>query len=205
MNSMKKLSVLVALILCVTVGGVYATWNYAQNDVADQTQLLNMVMTEKKFSGAFGTYHINHNDVKFEIDQTANGNYTPKLNITGSIVVKFSPSENIPADVKENGYTSYVSFTNPTGANVYEGQNIFTLAEGDLVINDLTASTGEKWTKGTDGTFTYTITAEKLAEMISINTGAKFYLDTKGKYDAFNAVLTGVNMTLSDGITAASN
>lgn len=30
---MKKLSLLVALILCVTIGGVYATWTYAGNEI----------------------------------------------------------------------------------------------------------------------------------------------------------------------------
>lgn len=30
---MKKLSLLVALMLIITVGGVYAAWNYAQGEV----------------------------------------------------------------------------------------------------------------------------------------------------------------------------
>ena len=47
---MKRLSILIALMLCVTIGGVYATWTYAgTNDIADafaeaksQLQTLNL-------------------------------------------------------------------------------------------------------------------------------------------------------------------
>ncbi len=34
---MKKISALIAMFLCVTIGGVYATWSYAgTNDIADK-------------------------------------------------------------------------------------------------------------------------------------------------------------------------
>ena len=44
---MKKISVLIMLILCVTIGGVYATWTYTQaTDVADEAVNMNMNLTD---------------------------------------------------------------------------------------------------------------------------------------------------------------
>ena len=40
---MKKLSVLIASLLCVTIGGVYATWYYAtSNNVGDKHQHIGL-------------------------------------------------------------------------------------------------------------------------------------------------------------------
>ena len=56
---MKKLSILIALILCVTIGGVYATWVYSQSDdVADITGAKAITMTEATFTGTYGTYNV---------------------------------------------------------------------------------------------------------------------------------------------------
>ncbi len=53
---MKKLGLLIAMILCVTIGGVYATWTYTQNtDVADEAVNINMNLTDVAYSGSYGT------------------------------------------------------------------------------------------------------------------------------------------------------
>ena len=44
---MKKVGLLIGMALCVTVGGVYATWTYTQNtDVADETVNMTMNLTD---------------------------------------------------------------------------------------------------------------------------------------------------------------
>ena len=58
-----------------------------------------------------------------------------------------------------------------------------------------------EWQPSDDGKFTFTISAEDMKDHVSLT---EFELDTKAKYDAYNAVLgTGsIVITVSDGITA---
>lgn len=69
---MKKLSVLIALVLCVTIGGVYAAWTYT-NPTADLTdrhfeQLITISAAIEE--GAAGEYAIETNITGMSIDQT---------------------------------------------------------------------------------------------------------------------------------------
>ena len=49
---MKKLSVLIAMILCVTIGGVYATWTYAGQKVSDASYESVLRLTDAVEEGA---------------------------------------------------------------------------------------------------------------------------------------------------------
>ena len=66
---MKKLSVLIALMLCVTIGGVYATWSYAgTDDIADAFAEAKVTIADVELKGANGTYKIESNLV-LTVDQ----------------------------------------------------------------------------------------------------------------------------------------
>ena len=52
---MKKLSVLIALVLCVTIGGVYAAWNYSQGTTASVDVSREINMAQVVTSGNKGT------------------------------------------------------------------------------------------------------------------------------------------------------
>lgn len=59
MKLMKKLSIVVALCLCLTVSGVYATWIFTENsDVADQHEHINFGLTDVQYSGSYGEYFL---------------------------------------------------------------------------------------------------------------------------------------------------
>ena len=75
---MKKLSVLITIMLCVTIGGVYATQTYAgTNDIADAYAEAKVTITDAELTGANGTYKIESNLV-LTVDQ-ANKNHEAKL------------------------------------------------------------------------------------------------------------------------------
>ncbi|MBQ4097781.1 MAG: hypothetical protein IJC72_00590 [Clostridia bacterium] len=66
---MKKFSALIALFLCVTIGGVYATWTYAgSDDITDALYEAKVTVTDAAYSGANGTFKVESNLV-LEIDQ----------------------------------------------------------------------------------------------------------------------------------------
>lgn len=193
---MKKLSLLIALCMLLTIGGVYATWTYTQNtDVADEAVNMNMNLTDVAYSGSYGTYKVDTSSLKLAIDPKTGTTHTTALYIEGNIVITFTPNSVAPVEIKENGLdTTYTfSLSNPTWQ--YNSQNIVTLnhAEAHSI----------EWVKQADGTFTYTISAAALSSHISLT---EIVLDTKTAYDAYNAVLGkgAIVITVSDGVTASN-
>ena len=101
---MKKLTVIIALMLVITIGGVYATWNYAQGDVAKVDKYLDSVtkITDKVVTTSKGTIAIDATGLSILIDD-ADNNHVAELSVTGSVTVTFTPNEGADADVKANG------------------------------------------------------------------------------------------------------
>ena len=189
---MKKLSILVALILCVTIGGVYATWTYTQNtDVADEQVHMSMNLTDVAYSGSYGTYKVDTESLKLKIDPKTGTTHTTALYIEGQIVITFTPNSVAPGEVKEGAVESTFQFTLTNTNWLYEGKKVVTLAHPEA--EEITWGLPDE-----KGVFTFIITAEELAKHITLT---EFELDTKAKYDAFNAVLGQgqITITVSDG------
>ena len=89
---MKKLGLLIAMILCVTIGGVYAAWVYPQSDdVADVTHHTILTLPDATFSGTYGTYAVTpSDDFAMTIDPEAGTTHTTALYITGSITISLN-------------------------------------------------------------------------------------------------------------------
>ena len=59
---MKKLSLLISMILCVTISGVYAAWVFAGNNIVDKDTTVTIAMGEVSNDAATpGTYSISTN------------------------------------------------------------------------------------------------------------------------------------------------
>lgn len=110
---MKKLSALIALLLCVTVGGVYANWVYTNDEVDIQDRKYEAVatLTDKQLTTEHGTFTI-VSDLVVKIDQnnSVEGDHSAKLvflTTTGgedpTLTVTFEPNINAPQDVKDHG------------------------------------------------------------------------------------------------------
>ena len=100
---MKKLSLLIALCMLLTIGGVYATWTYTQNtDVADEAVNMNINLTDVAYSGSYGTYKVDTSSLKLAIEPKADTTHTTALYIEGNIVVTFTPNSVAPVEIKEN-------------------------------------------------------------------------------------------------------
>ena len=192
---MKKLGLLISMILCVIIGGVYATWTYTQStDVAVEQIHMSMNLTDVAYAGSYGTYKIDTSTLKMTIDPEEGTTHTTALTIKGQITITFTPNSVAPQEVKNNAVPSTfrLSLSNPNW--LYEGKPIVTL-EHD------TAETIVWGDPDTNGVFSYVISASELAEHIHLT---KFVLDTKAKYDAFNALLGqgNITITVSDGVSA---
>lgn len=196
MKKMRRISLLITLVLCLTIGGVYATWVYSQSDdVADITGAKAITMTEATFTGTYGTYSVDTSKLTMQVDPKEGTAHTTSLVITGDLVITFTPNTYAPNEVKNNGVASTFAFSLSNSAWNYDNKAIMKV---DTNKHDIT------WVKGDNGTFTYTISAETLKTYITLT---EFSLDTKADYDAYDRVLTNgqIVVTISDGKSTASN
>lgn len=109
---MKKLSVLVALMLIITVGGVYATWNYYAYvtgtatpgaDTITEIDLALKVEAGEDSNTPKGTISVTlSDDFKISIDDPDN-DHVGEFDVTGDITVHFEPAANATQAVKDDG------------------------------------------------------------------------------------------------------
>ena len=198
---MKKISLLIALCMLLTIGGVYATWSYVgSTDIIDAFAESKVTIADAVIEGTYGIYKIDSNLV-LTVDQ-ANDNHEAEL-VFGSnneqpvyLTVTFTPSVNAPKAIKDNaieselyfGVTTSMQYKMDADGNYSESGTpvdifIFKNPGNGKLDNTFT------WTKNDDGTFTYTLNADALKEQISLS--QTFVLDVKAEHDAFRSALVG--------------
>ncbi len=184
---MKKISVLIALIVCVTIGGVYAAWTYTGSTVSSVDRTISHGMTTASTDGDVGILKVVSNTVDVVIDQTAVGDYTAKLVITGQITVSFTPNPGAPDEVVNNAIEAKATlYTKNAAANTYEGKEIY-VSPADSYVN-------LDWEKQDDGTFLATINASDIDNLLDL--GGEFVLNTHSKYVDFHALEENITLTV---------
>ena len=206
----KMLTLVVCLALCLTLGGVYATWYYALgDDVADQHQHLSLSMGVAQNSGEYGSYNVDLTGFSMSVEpkgEESDEVHKTALVITGQIVLTFTPGLYSTTDVKDHAVATTWNLgtsINQETAWTYNGQRIFTVDTGARTIGAANSGVADKWVDQAGGTFTYTINAATIASMITMT---EFDLDTKVDYDAFTTALGQgqIGITVSDGKSAGS-
>ena len=205
MKNVKRLSVLVALILCVTVGGVYATWTYAQSSGVTENINKGVSLSPYETSGTLGIYTVDPSEFLILIDQTAVGDYTPKLDLSlaspdvdGTLNFKFTPNNTASDEIKTNGITSWVLCES---AIQHESQDVFTFPK-DIKIGTVGSGEDYVWVKQPDGTFTCEIPHSDLPNYIQLAYTNK--LDTLEKYNAMLESLKGKSISVTIFTTAST-
>lgn len=109
---MKKLSLIVAMAVILTIGGVFATWTYPGGGVSNTNGSVGIAMTGIVDDAAAGEIQIISMPT-FTIDQTATGNYAPIIVATGDLAVKYTKSV---GSSKTNATITYeVTIETPAG------------------------------------------------------------------------------------------
>lgn len=196
---MKKLTLLLALMLVVTIGGVYATWSYAgTNDIADAYAESKVTITDAVLTGANGTYSIESNLV-LSVDQK-NDDHEAELifasNNSEAIFLKvtFVPSASAPQDIKNHAVASQLYFGTTTDLTYKMDADGNYSASGTATkifqfANEEANALDIIWEPQADGSFTYTMNEAALKSQIALS--QNFVLDTKGEHDAFRDSLIG--------------
>ena len=214
---MKRFSMFIAFLLCLTLTGVYATWLYAgvKTDIADVEQIMSVAMEDYDYEGAAGTFYVTSN-LTIKVDQDPNYTdhsatlvYSTTDGAEPYLQIVFEPHDNASDDVKKNAVNAELYFALSSamkfkidGDGHYDGTNgndtdIFKLYNyADTVFTPNITVTGKdqndhdcwKWEKQSDETFHCRITDTTLTDMIKLN--ATFKLDTFDDYTAFRDVLS---------------
>ena len=176
---MKKLTLLIALALCITVGGVYAAWSYAESTAVASSTIAPQVKLTATNNTTKGT-------ITFEgtptvaIDQ-ADDNHNAKLDWSNPVVtVKFTPAAGTTA-TKINVDITVVL---PT--------NTFTTSAGDYLVF--------KHADGDAQTFTVRVNdvdANGQTFDLSEHITTQLRLPTLADYNAFQLAMSGYPISIS--------
>ena len=197
---MKKISIILVLALLLTIGGVYASWGYAQGaignaiDSMDVGEGKNIFLTEAINTNSAGTISVDAENAKIKIDDPDN-DHIADLEYTGDIVITFKPSSGADANIVANGITLKVTVECTTTNWVYGGNQIFAVAPAF----ELTLQGAEM----TGGVQTYTITPDQWQQWIVFNGGEDLSLTTMQEYSNFHDALHKgmITITVSDAST----
>ena len=196
---MRKFSLLIALALLITVGGVYAAWVYADSntDVLDVSQGKALNLTDATNQGAYGTYHIDVSNLELTIDPKGGSGYTTALYGTGEIVISFVPNQYAPDTIKNNGVESYFYLRSTENWTVTIGGTTY-----DIIASINSDHHDINWTKESDGTFSYTISASTFVGYVNLT---EIELTEKTMYDTYDLALEKgqVAIVVSDGKNAS--
>lgn len=201
---MKKLTTLFIIAFMLTMGGVYAAWNYAHGNVANAYGSLavghdaNIILAAEVTDNAKGTIAVDVSAVEITIDD-ANNDHKADITYFGNILVTFTPSAGATTDVTANGIPLKYSITTNSGWE-YDGNKIFASTASDILLNE-----GNPITSITIPAAEWSSYLTFNGETDSITNDAKFdsdlTLDTHAQYTEFhNALHTngGITITVSE-------
>lgn len=191
---MKKLSLIMALVIVATIGGVYATWNYYEGSV-DGHLHITPIMAEVETNFASGTLSASPDSTMQIVFDDVSSNYTATLVGSGDLIVIFTANPNSTEYNDEKVYFNWnlaTTITLPgasTNSNWFDdgngGKAIFTkidaFAESQLL--ELTAVSGQP------GVFKGTISWATISAQIAANT---FVLEDYDEFRLFQQQLTHV-------------
>ncbi len=194
-----KIALVAALATVVTVGGVYATWSFAEKEVQNASTTVNVAMTGTTAAtekGMLSVTVMGAGGFTLAVDDVDN-NHMPDIKKEGVVTVTFTPAGDASDAVKNYGINvqftiSYAPYTGGPATLeewVYDKTQIFTietepvhLAKEDAVNNS--------------GVFTWTIDADDVAVDLT-EVMQKVKIDTLDKYKEMNEELAKGHFVLT--------
>jgi hypothetical protein len=204
---MRKLSTLIALVLCVIIGGVYAAWSYAQGAAASNEITREINMAQVNTDSNKGSIAATPANFAFLVDDVDAKDYVADLIGTGELALTFTPAVGADATLATNGIkmlatitVSYAGDTAPTYTGVDKNGDAVTV----VPVKAATDNTIEIVGNGVDGTTK--ITAEQIVGALDFceeSAGKTVMLPTKASNDAFHNVLKNftIRITITEVIT----
>ena len=203
---MKKFTVLVALILCVTIGGVYATWTYQGGEVQELHQHFTVYMGAVDNDEAKGVLKTVTNALNIRLDD-ANNDYTAEADVTGYLEFVFAPKKNASDSVREEGIDLVFDLEQTDPAMQFENKNVFTitgghgdLGKGVLITSENVATLSAHGTDLTAhvGSFYYCVEASTINDMITTDVYLPTYEDYLAMSNLLNSTQAKIGITVNE-------
>lgn len=182
---MKRLGAIIAIALVLTIGGVYATFNYAQGGaVSLENETISKELEGMTTTNAKGTITIKSNSFKITIDDLG-GDLHTKGKFEGKTTINFTPAPLADADVRANGIKLKLTITVTgneyvDGGTTYKLFNISADALAGVTLNNDAAINGD-----------FEIDFAKYITVTEI------YLSTPEKYTAYSEAFNGTTITFT--------
>ena len=182
-QKMKKLGLIILMALVLTVGGVYATFNYAQKEVQPVNATLNKSLATVNTETAKGTIETNVEGFLLKIDDTGNDLKTG-LVAQGNVTVTFTPAKGADGSVVTDGVNLKleISFTGNTYTQNGVAYDVFKTTDKYNASTGVVLGTGTK--NDVNGKFEYTV------ELSQYFTVSAIPLPTLTDYNAFSGWFT---------------
>lgn len=179
---MKKFGLTIAMATILTIGGVYATFNYAQGDATKADKELGITIDDAVTDTTKGTISID-STYTMKVINKDNNNKTG-LETTGNFKVKFEASAGVDADVRDYGIV--LEMTIAFIGNTYKEDKIFITSgldeHGKTTLNGDNKINGE-----------YTV---NLTSYISLK---EYDLPTYADYTNYKTALEGTKIQITIG------
>jgi hypothetical protein len=189
LETMKKLSMVMAAAMCLTVGGVYATWNYAGQSVNENvnSESISLGMGTIDSSANVATVTLGANSLCLTVDGNADRSNTAVLTASDSLTIN--------VDIDETSAVTSLDFAYKLKVNhpgEWDGDHIFTYTT-DTTVSDFKSISA-------DGSVT--VTMQELVDAWGLDLREAFTLPTKDDYDAFEDALDDVELLVDVIVTA---
>lgn len=184
---MKKLSLIVAMAVILTIGGVFATWTYNDGTATAGTDTAGITITGLATSTPKGTISVSVGELKIHND----GSYNTVWDTTpdDTVTITFTPGATAADAIVNNGIGYTVTIEENFGT-VKIGSDTIDIISIPVATFDLTQ--GDK-ASNFKATF-------NLRDKVNV-TAAK--LDTSAKHGTYSAALTGKSITITISEKAA--
>ncbi len=204
MKFMKKLSVIISLALVITIGGVFAAWNYSNGAATGITTTRALDMASTTTTVEKGKITANSTGMTLIVDDDKSVNpqtgtsFKAVLVGTGSINVTFTPDDSADPTVKQNGIHMIATVT----ITKAEGTTQWTADDDANTLVDILAPNTENNNNVIDlGTAKEVeIKAQQIIDALIFCGGKNVILDTYAKNQDFVKAMAKytINVTISE-------
>ena len=170
----KRLSLIITLALCLTVGGVYATWTYAEGQIQPSSGTASLTIEAAANEGEAGTINVDTGSLSITVEN--GGSYKTVLSVVNDVTVTLTPTEGTDTALLPTSFTWTITLTDNANNATYGGEKILTV--------DSTAQSG---------TFvdnTATISAEDIKELITLT---EFTLKNSEEHESYKSVIDAID------------
>ena len=208
MKFMKKLSVIISLALVITIGGVFAAWNYSNGTATGITTTRALDMASITTTVEKGKITANSTGMTLIVDDDKSVNpqtgtsFKAVLVGTGSINVTFTPDGSADPTVKQNGIHMIATVTVSKDADATQWKADDAVNDEDKTLVDILAPNTEGNANVIDlgTTKSAEILADTIISALLFCGGKPVILDTYQKNQEFKAAMSKytINITISE-------